>query len=274
MAVLEGIVPNLPDHEYHAHKALSSTGARLLLDSPARFHYAQSHPQEPRDVFDVGSAVHSKVLGVGAAITVLDHPDWRSKLAQAQREQSRENGHIPILRKQASEIDAIAEAVLSHPTARLLFEQAGTPEASVFTTDPQTGVNVRARFDYLPDLDVDDPWTVDLKTALDASPDGFAKSVASYRYDIQQEFYLGAYATVTGDFMARMKFVACEKVPPYLVGVYQLSSEFAEMGRAKVRQALEVYAACSAADIWPGYPVDADPLQPPTWLMFQEGVIA
>jgi hypothetical protein len=143
----------------------------------------------------------------------------------------------------------------------------------VFGTDPDTGVAMRARFDYLPKPDLDD-CTVDLKTARDASPDGFAKAVAEHRYDIQQEFYLHLYAIMTGDFMARMKFVAVEKEPPFLVGVYELATEFAEMGRRKVRQALETYAACSAAGLWPGYPMNPEPLQPPTWLMFSEGLIA
>jgi hypothetical protein len=182
---------------------------------------------------------------------------------------------VPVKEAEAAEIHGMVEAVLRHPRARELFEQSGTAEASVFATDPDSGVEMRARFDYLPDFTVDNPCTVDLKTtARDASPEGFAKTVAEHRYDIQQEWYLQAYAAATGDFMARMCFVVVEKEPPYLVGVYPLATEFAELGRKKVRQALDLYAACSTADTWPGYHLNPDPLQPPTWLMFQEGAIA
>jgi hypothetical protein len=138
-------------------------------------------------------------------------------------------------------------------------------------------VPIRCRFDYLPDFTVDDPWCVDLKTSAgDASPDGFARTVAKpdLRYDIRQEHYLHTYATVTGEFTARMKFVVVEKTAPYLVGVYELATEFAEMGRRRVREGYEKFAACTAADLWPGYPAQADPIQPPTYLMFQEGVVA
>lgn len=278
---LTGIIPDLPEAEYHARPELSSTGARLLLDSPARFHHRQTHPEPTRKEFDVGSAVHSKVLGVGAPIAVIPGGILASNGAAsttAAKEfiaAERAKGNIPVKEAEADEIDAMTEAVLAHPEARRLFEQSGISEASVFATDPDTGVDMRCRFDYLPDFTVDDPCAVDLKTsARSASPDAFAKTVAEHRYDIQQEFYLPIYAAVTGDFTMPMKFVVVEKEAPHLVGVYSLAREFAEMARRKVQLALNLYAACSAADEWPGYPINPDPIQPPTWLMFQEGAIA
>jgi hypothetical protein len=267
------IIRDMSDEEYHRRPELSSTGARKLLESPAKFAYAQTHPQPHKQAFDVGHAVHARVLGVGSPVEVLDYDSYRTKAAQDARDAAYTAGLVPMLAKDMGPINGMVEAVLAHPAAKALLEQDGTPETSLFATDPDTGVEMRARFDYLPSFSVADPWTVDLKTARDASPDGFARAAGEHRYDIQQEFYLHAYGIVTGDYTARMKFVAVEKEPPYLVGVYPLSLEFAELGRAKVRQALETYAACKAADIWPGYPSDADPLQPPTWLAFLEGVI-
>jgi hypothetical protein len=281
-AALAGIVKDLDEATYFAHPALSSTGARRLLESPAKFRYMQDHPEPHKEAFSLGTAVHTKVLGVGHK--VIEYPpehltpsgNASTKAATVEWvEEQRSSGLVVISAAQAELVKGMSEAVLAHPTARALFEQEGTAEASVFATDPATDVDLRARFDYLPDFTVDDPWTVDLKTtALSASPEGFARIVADHRYDIQQEWYLQTYAIVTGDFMARMKFVVVEKNAPYLVGVYQLATEFAEMARRKVQLALNLYAACAAADAWPGYPSSPDPLQPPTWLMFQEGAIA
>lgn len=275
----QGIIPNLDESSYHAHPALSSTGARRLLQSPAKFRYQLDHPEPARKEFDVGSAVHAKVLGVGAQMAVI--PDGilasngaaSTASAKAFIEHARTSGLIPVKQAVADEVNSMVDAVLTHPLARSLFEQDGTPEASLFGTDPDTNVPMRARFDYLANPDMDSVH-VDLKTARDASPEGFAKAVAEHRYDIQQEWYLHLYALITGDFMGRFSFVAVEKEPPYLVGVYPLAQEFSEMGRARVKEALEIYAACTAADLWPGYPLTPDPIQPPTWLMFQEGAIA
>jgi hypothetical protein len=282
-AALAGIVEDMPENEYHAHSALSSTGLVKMLQAPAKYRQYRDNPEPAKKEFDVGSAVHSKVLGVGAPITVIPAEylsasgSVGTNNARAFIEGAREQGRIPVKQAEADEVNAIAESVLAHPVARLLFEQSGTAEASVFAQDPETGVDIRCRFDYLPDFTVEDPWCVDLKTSAgDASPDGFARTIAKpeLRYDVRQELYLHTYATVTGDFMARMKFVVVEKTAPFLVGVYDLSSEYANLGRNKMRQGLNTYAACLTAGMWPGYPTNPDPLQPPTYLMFSEGAIS
>ena len=280
---LTGIVHGLDEREYHAHPALSSTGLVKMLQAPAKYKHYRDNPEPAKKEFDTGTAVHAKVLGVGAPITVIPaeylavNGAASTKEAKAFIQGAREAGKIPVKQHEADEVNAIAEAGLAHPGARSLFEQSGMAEASVFATDPETGVDIRCRFDYLPDFTVDDPWCVDLKTSAgDASPEGFSKTVAKpdLRYDVRQELYLHTYGVATGEFMARMKFVVVEKTAPFLVGVYELSSEFAEMGRKRMREGLAKYAACLEADIWPGYSVTPEPIQPPTYLMFQEGVIA
>ena len=280
MSELSGIVLGLDEQLYHSHDSLSSTGARKLLESPARFHYAQQHPQAPKAAFDLGTATHSKVLGTGSA--AIAYPDEHltpsggvsTKAATvAWAAEQRDNGLTPISPADMAAVDAMAESVLAHPIARRLFAQEGDAEASVFATDTNTGVDMRARFDFLPNFTQHDPWTVDLKTtAKSAAPDQFAKTAGNFGYFIQQEWYLHAYGLATGDYRARMKFVVVETFAPYLVGVYDLAEEYAEIGRAKVRKALATYAACKAADKWPGYPLVADPLQPPNYLIYEEGI--
>jgi len=281
MSDLSGIVLDLPEHQYHAHPSLSSTGARKLLDSPARFHYAQTHPQAHKKAFDLGTVTHSKVLGTGSGVDVIP-ADLLASNGAASTKAAKDfiadtyaKGLVPIKQSEFDEAMGMAEAVLAHPTARALFEQEGDAEASVFATDPDSGVALRARFDFLPNFMQNDPWTVDLKTTgKSAAPDEFAKTVANFEYHVQQEFYLHAYGIATGDFTARMKFVVVETAAPHLVGVYELAPEFAELALARVRKALATYAACSAADLWPGYAIDNDPIQPPNWLIYQEGISA
>jgi len=279
---LNGIVLELDEDEYHAHPDLSSTQARLLLESPARYNYARSHPQERKDSFDLGSAVHTKVLGVGA--DVITYPDEHlrpsggisTKAATVQWiADQRSAGLLLMTAVQLELVDGMAEAVLAHPVAKGLFEQDGTSEASVFATDPETGVKMRARFDFLPSFMQDNPWFVDLKTtAKHADSESFGKTVANFGYHVQQEWYRHAYSIVTGDFATNMKFVVVETDKPHLVAVHELSRDYAEIGFRKTKRALETYALCAAHDIWPGYSTDTDPLMPPTWLMFQEGVAA
>lgn len=140
----------------------------------------------------------------------------------------------------------------------------------------------------------------DLKTTEDASPEGFAKSIANWRYDVQHAYYmdgtrlaleqgkctppqegkaeLSVYWTdpVTGvlcrcrpDFWRgypkHFAFIAVEKKPPYAVGVYVLDSEGVEIGRAQYQHDLRVYAECVRTGEWPGYGDKIQTISLPAW---------
>lgn len=140
----------------------------------------------------------------------------------------------------------------------------------------------------------------DLKTTEDASPEGFAKSIANWRYDVQHAYYidgtrlaleqgkcnppqegkaeLSVYWTdpVTGvlcrcrpDFWRgypkHFAFIAVEKKPPYAVGVYVLDSEGVEIGRAQYQHDLRVYAECVRTGVWPGYGDKIQTISLPGW---------
>jgi len=275
----EGIVLDLDEATYHAHTSLSSTEARMILRTPAEYRWKKDHPPliPASKKFDIGTAVHTKVLGTGYGVAVI--PDEllasngaiSTKAAKEFVEEARADGLIPLKQADFEPIDSAAENVLAHPGARQLFSQPGSAEVSVFATDPVTAVEVRGRFDFLPtDFGLGAPSrvAVDLKTARDASPNGFTKSIADYGYDVQRAWYLDALKWVTGE-EAEMVFVAVEKEPPYLVAVHQLPTIWAEMGETKARRARGRYAECVASGKWPGYGDQVNLLSPPTWLIYQ-----
>lgn len=144
---------------------------------------------------------------------------------------------------------------------------------------------------------------VDLKTTDDASLEGFSKSIANWRYDVQHPYYLDGLreaiaqsggqipeAAVIGaaelsaywvdketgvlcrcrpDFWRgepkHFIFIAVEKKPPYAVGVYKLDEESVDLGRAQYRTDLRVYAECKANDNWPGYGDKIQTISVPGW---------
>lgn len=257
------VILGMPEAEYHAHPALSSTGARKLLDSPARFDYWRTHPAEPKREFDLGSAIHSETLGTGYGIVVLDFKDFRTNDAKNAASDAREAGLIPVLKHVYEQVQPIAQAVLKHPTARAFFEQPGDAEASVFSTDPETGVQVRARFDFLPHPTGRRRVAFDLKSsATGVSPDSFARSVARYGYDVAQAHYLHAYDPEGAEDL-EFVFIAVEVEPPYLVSINALNREFIEIGAKKAARARRLFAACTKAKQWPGYSDDVVLLAPP-----------
>jgi exodeoxyribonuclease VIII len=261
------IVLDLPETEYHSHPALSSTGARLLLDSPARFRYAQSHPQPHKDAFDLGTAVHTKVLGVGS--NVITYPEEHltpsgavsTKAATvAWAEEQRANGFVVIGRTQASQVDGMAEAVLALPEARAVLESVVGREVSIFADID--GVSIRARFDIY-----DGHNAADLKTARDASPKGFNTSVGRYGYHVQDQWYREAHTAVTVTELESFKFVVVENTAPYLVAVYDLDWMWEDIAKERTKRARELYRQCTDTDTWPGY--QSVTLTPPTWAVFE-----
>lgn len=266
----EGIVYGLPELEYHAPKdELSSTGAKLLLESPAKFKYqVLDGNRVHRGGFDLGTAVHTKVLGVGGRF--ITYPDEHltpsgnvstKAETKAWEDERRAAGKIILTPNEGRMVDKMAEAVKANPVARRLFERPGHPEVSVF--DEYLGVKRRGRFDYLPD---DGGIAVDLKTTVDASKAGFARAAARYGYHIQRGHYLDILKRLGRE--VDMLFVAVEKEPPYLVQVHRLSPEFAEMGETEAMAAVDTYRRCVDSGVWPGYPDEVAILEPPVFAVY------
>lgn len=260
----EGVVLGMDEADYHQHPAFSASKAKTILDSPARFkHEYLDGNRVYKKAFDLGSAVHHKVLGTGYPLDVYDFDSWRKAEARAKRDESRAAGRIPMLKHEMGPVDAMAEAVLANGLARKLFEREGNAEASVFAE--HLGIPLRCRFDYLPD---EGGIVVDLKTTSgSASPGGFAKTAADLRYHVARGHYLDVLKRATRRD-AEMVFIVVETAPPHLVGVRQLNQEFAEMGEAESMEARDIYRACLESGEWPGYPEIIRLVQPPMWAVY------
>lgn len=259
---------DMDDATYHARPELSSTQARQILDSPARYKWALTQPARTSDAFDIGHAVHAKVLGVGATVKVLDFDNFLTKAAKEARDEARAQGFTPLLAKDARTVDAMSEAVLAHPEARALFEQPGHAEASVFATCDETLIDMRARFDYLPELDTEDPIAVDLKTTgTKANAREFGKSVSTYGYHVQSGHYLDTLEAATGRDDIAMRFVVVEKNAPHFVAVHELDDLYAAIGIDSAREARRTLRACLDSDTWPTGLEDVQHLDAPAWLI-------
>jgi hypothetical protein len=253
-----GLHTDLSNEDYHADKtSLSSSGARKLLppSCPAKFRWEQDNPQPPKKTFDYGNAAHAKVLGRGANLVLVDHDRWDTKAAKAEVAEVRAQGGIPLKRHEIEMVDAMAAAIRQHPLASALLEPAyGAPEQSGFWIDGPTGIRRRVRFDWLPSIQSGRLIIPDYKTAADASNDAFQKSLDNYGYNQQAAWYEeAAVALGLGGQDTELLFIVQEKDPPYLVNVVGIDFFAREIGRAKNRAAIEIFADCSATGHWPGY---------------------
>ena len=262
------LILDMPEAEYHEHPALSSSGAKLLLDSAATFDWVMNQGNRTeKAAFDFGSAVHAEVLGTGYGVEELDFENYRTAKAQQARDEARAAGLIPMLKKEMIGVHATAQAVLRHPTARALLEREGNAEASLFATDPETGIELRCRFDFLPG---DRRVAVDLKTAREgvAKPHKFATTVVEYGYDVSWAHYTHT-AALAGEPVSDMVFLVVETEPPYHVMPGLLDDDFKEIGAAKARVARHRYAKALETGEWPGRPAEIQIIRPPQYAIYE-----
>ncbi len=265
-----GIVHGIPDAEYHSLPGLSATGMKSILRSPLHYRQGMDHRVE-KPVFDVGHAVHAKVLGIGMDVVELDFDSWRTKAAQEARDVARAEGKTPLLAKDLAPINAMAEAVLSHPKASPLLAMPGSPEVSLFGTDPETGVHLRGRIDYLAH-DAAAVWNVDLKSTTDVRRHKLARVIADYGYDVQSEAYRHLLR-INGLDPQPTVLIFVEKDPPHEVRVVSLANDFwITGGQRLMRRAIDTYSECLANDTWPGdddSPGEAEPIDPPGYYLYE-----
>ncbi|MFC3504836.1 PD-(D/E)XK nuclease-like domain-containing protein [Micromonospora krabiensis] len=260
-----GIHPDMPEDVYHRDPvpggSLSSSGARKLLETcPARFDYERRNPPPSRDEFDLGKAFHTKVLGTGAETVVCDFRDWKTKPAQEAKKAAYAAGKVPLLAHQAADVDAMTDAVRSHPIAGALLSK-GDVEQSLFWTDDRTGIWRRARLDLLRTDAI-----VDLKSCESADGEHVAKAIARYGYHAQADFYLeGARALGLGELP--FLFVFVEKRPPHLIHVVQLGPDELAAGRHLNNRAIDRFAECQRTGVWPGYADDITTISLPPYAL-------
>lgn len=263
------IVHDKPEAEYHADRStLSSTGAKTLIRSPRQFRYQLDHPKRSTPSMMMGTLTHALVFDQPHTFTPKDW-DGRTKIGKEREAEVTKLGLTPISADDWRTAHAMADAVRSNSDADGLFSD-GRAEVSAYGTDPETGVAMRGRFDWWRD----DGRIIDLKTTEDASPSGFARSVASFRYHLQADWYptLGGLNDCDVD---EFVFVVVEKDSPHLVGIYRLDAAALTAGRKLAMRAREVYRDCVEAeglfglDAWPdwGPSNESDTLSLPRWAL-------
>lgn len=274
-----GLHFDLPEAEYHARPELSNSRAKLLVppSTPQAFRHALTKVEKPRRTFDVGKAVHAKVLGTPLDVEVVqklerdkktkaDADDYATKSAQEHRDEIRAAGRIPLLRRELDETQAMADAILANPDARTIMEFPSRAEVSAFWQCEQTGVECRARFDWLPDATPGRRLIVsDVKTAVQAWPAAFVKNAATLLYDMQDAWYRDAVKTLGLDDDPAFLFVVVEKTPPHDVAVVQLHEAARRRGEALMIRTRQIYAECTKSGRWPGIPHGIHTVDLPTY---------
>lgn len=268
-----GLITDMPFDTYLADPvdggSLSHSGMKTLVKAtPALYAYEREHGRPDTKAFDRGHAAHQMVLGVGPDIVAVDAVDWRTKAAKEAADEIRAAGGVPILRAEFDAVRDMADALRRHPLASKMLEPGtGEPEVSAFALDPDSGVWLRARFDWWrPAGESGKAYVIDYKTAKSAHPDRWCKSVHDYGYDLQDATYLRVANLLALAETVAFLFVVQETTPPYLPNVIELDHTAKRIGQIDMRDAIALYKHCSETGHWPGYGDQITHLSLPAWV--------
>jgi exodeoxyribonuclease VIII len=256
-----------PD-DYFGLDAISVSKLKKLKVSPA--HYKEAEDVVETDAMRFGSAYHCFILepkkfendyyvfndqAICEALIGDGYKSPRSTKAYKEWEESemRIIGEKSLIKKEEFErIKAMKERLFSHPYAKMLLTK-GEPEVGLSgTITTMAGdINVKLKPDYIKSIK---HIVVDLKTAADASLDGFTRAAADRDYHIQAAFYSDMIELMNGDNRAvTFIFIAQEKTKPYAFNLFEASPQFIAQGRYEYEMLLQLYKYCLDNNKWPGY---------------------
>lgn len=258
-------VLDVPNEVYHGFAGISKSSLDVLERSPAHLFYGAK--REATRAMEIGTAIHTALLEperFKAEYVLLK--DVKDRRASEYKEAVKVHGTERVL--VASEADNVAgmqETVYSQREASETLGGEGWRELSAFVEDPETGVLIRCRYDYLRADDV----ATDVKKTRDARPVEFAKSVYNYRYHVQAAMYSHIFEIITGRPLLLFQFLAVEEQPPHTAMVYDLDPESLQIGFSDYRRNLLKYAECEASGEWPAYDNPRQTLSLPAWAVSQ-----
>ena len=269
----------LSNAEYHALDYVSKSHLDLVDKSP--FHYWDRYinPErvipEPTKQMIIGSAFHSLVLEpdvfetefIVEAVDAPKRPTATQRNAKKPSNQTldaiafwesfdnKAKGKTILSLEDIERLTIMKQRIVEHPAASTILNLSGVAEQSYQWKDEKTGELCKSRPDFHTD---DGTLIVDLKTTSDASELGFQKSVHNFRYHVQAGFYLRSIKEAQ-----QFVFIAVETKPPYLVAVYNASTDMINAGNRVADKNLETLANCRKSGKWLGYSEEITTLELP-----------
>lgn len=250
--------------EYLSIPALSSSGVKNILKSPAHFKLGFSSISFASD--KIGSAAHELALeGKKLIVPGIDLPrnskdnrkkwqefyatlgadiDTSKPAATWDSELLKQTGIYVGSSAEVAEVEGIAESI-----KRAAPEIDSMPMKEHSVLFDMFGAKFKCRYDVACQ---ERRLILDVKTCQDASPAGFASAVRKYKYNVQDFIYRSGFLAEFGEWPI-FKFVAVEKKAPYMHAVYTLDRNSMGIAEAEVERASEIYLQCTERGEWPGY---------------------
>ncbi len=242
---------NISPDEYYARPGFSQSVAKVLL-AKSPLHAKAAISKAPTKLMDRGNILHRLLLGKGHDYEVIQHSNWMTKDAKAQRDAARDKGLVPVLAHDFEDHCIAAEAIRVR-LSDMGINLDGCSEVAFTWTEstPHGDVVCRGMADHL--------WLgsgriLDLKIIDNAAPTNVEKSAANLDHAVQHAAYTRAIGQIRPDLIGRIQFLFafCEPGEPHDVNLSEPDGVFREIGVQRWLRAVNTWAECVAEDRFPG----------------------
>jgi hypothetical protein len=262
--ILKGFIEDMPNETYHSTEGVSKSGLDKISRSPA--YFKGSKRKEPTRAMAVGTAIHAAILEPVRFEEDYVITDAPLRTAKAYKDaKAIHGGELTLTAPEGEKVRGMRESVESNYDAMRFLSVDGKAELSAFCVDPETGINIRARFDWITDSGI----VVDVKKTQDVRASKFAKSVNDYRYHVQEAMYSFIYKQITGEDLKAFYFLAVEEEAPHSNQMFLLDDTSREIGAYYFRRDLRIYAECINSGKWPHPDNGEGVIELPNWAINQ-----
>lgn len=191
------MIKKIPMKEYRDNEALANSDLQIFKNNPSSYIWSKTAPRDPKkaNTADIGTATHAATLEpetLDDEVFVTDIKGRKTKAFEAL--QAEHSDKIVLTEEEINHVKMMALSANCDPMFKSLLDADGMPEASIFVTDPITGLDLKIRPDkvvYLPD---DKVLLADVKTtaSLDEwrSEKTWVNPLFKFNYGFTAAYYL------------------------------------------------------------------------------------
>lgn len=261
-------VINMPNEVYHSHPALSKSQLDVIDRSMAHFVYAPQ--REATRAMEIGTAIHTAILEperYNSEYMLL--PSCKDRRAAEYKAAVKEYGsELVLVGKEADKVSGMKQSAYLNQEFKALMSRPGWSEISFFANHPNIGEPIKCRFDRLTGSGI----AIDVKKTQDVRYDKFQRTVAQYRYHVQDAFYSFVYELVAGQPLKEFKFFTIEEESPHANKLYSLDDEAKAVGFREAERNIKTYIDfdASSGELPEGLIQHSELMSLPVWALDEE----
>lgn len=257
--------------EYHSqctvgHSVSGSGLVQIEQTTLAHYKWDLDHPEDNADseALAFGRAFHMYLLEgettfhAAYAVKPLDM-NFSTKEGKAWKVDHA--GRDIIKAADFEKIEAMAAAVRAHPLGRRVFVD-GKPERSLVWKHAATGIWLKARPDWLPQLG---QTVANLKSAMSLHPEVWERQAINYGYHQSAALQNDGLRELLGWDRPVSYFLVQEKSAPFIVAPVVIDVDVIAWGKLLNERALTKLARALDSGKWPAYTDGVMTVRMPAW---------